>query len=413
MNNNKFLSFLNPRIIKHTFVKNIAEETEEPNDVTMSEYYAYLFIDLKFVQEGIFVKLTETELSTSSASNIYEWWMTIKGLRDPDAQDYIVRGINDFKPGTHYFLSNSLANAYGVENESITMDDLFGKFGDYININEYTPVADTYLDMYIRHNEIFDEYTEFSLDDLKKICVKFFEIILKYYDDFSQEVGDTTNQKYQLYQTVLNYFGQERSDDVSNIMKLVFETGYYPKDLEYKVINSNSSSVTCNCNDATAGAISGATPDANAAIYSSTTSMSCSDKYFYAMNEYLIMMLSDTDFYCWFLYKYLNNDTSDRIPNEDLIDKLIELLSKFIELGYDLSSTSQSSTHNKCGCNDCIEYGNNSATVGTTISKTNYSTIQNYIDVLESVKTGNMTVDKNKLYIYGRAFGKLLPGLCF
>ena len=154
--------------------------------------------------------------------------------------------------------------------------------------------------------------------------------------------------------------------------------------------------------------------------------MTCSEKYKAAMNQYLIDMLSNINFYCDWMWMENNDDNkiSDidletingntvLVPNIPMIDLLIKLLTEFLDLGYNLSPNTSAT---KCGCHtkNCPDFSNNILDNG--LDKThcsNCNIIENYIKVLNWTKEGKLEENKNKINIYGKQFAHLLPGLIF
>ena len=114
------------------------------------------------------------------------------------------------------------------------------------------------------------------------------------------------------------------------------------------------------------------------------------------------------------------------IPNDTLIDALKNLIDEFVELGYDLNFTGKRGANTLCGCrhmtpagslsgalNGGGNNGTNSAYPGTGDSPQNYKTLENYEKVLDWIKNCEMDANRNKINVYGKAFGELLPKLQF
>ena len=119
------------------------------------------------------------------------------------------------------------------------------------------------------------------------------------------------------------------------------------------------------------------------------------------MYEYLLDMLSDTEFYKDWMY--IENPEGKKIANDSLIEALITLLKEFEEAGYDLSFDDKYLMHNSC----CKE---NQYTIN---NENNHAIIQNYIRVLQYVLSGCIDDNSNKIVVYGRKFAELLPKLSF
>ena len=110
------------------------------------------------------------------------------------------------------------------------------------------------------------------------------------------------------------------------------------------------------------------------------------------------------------------------IPDEELIDNLIELLTEFLNANYDLSNLKGCKSACNCGhskkyfsnktTGDCADIMNNG--IGVNVDNCSYYTIiENYIKALNWVKNNQIDENKNKIYVYGKQFAEIFPLLNF
>jgi hypothetical protein len=180
-------------------------------------------------------------------------------------------------------------------------------------------------------------------------------------------------------------------------------------------INVSSSTSTCGCNQQVSNC-SGVTSSTNS-LNTGTELInydkaSCIDKYKAAIYQWLQKMLSDTEFYCHWLF--IDDENGNSIPNKVILNKLIELL-QFLLDNFDLSTLGNSSSSycnhkSSIKCDDSFidNYGNSDSSVCS-----NYSIIKNYIEALKLVKEDKVLENKNKIYIYGKKFAEIFPLLTF
>ena len=127
---------------------------------------------------------------------------------------------------------------------------------------------------------------------------------------------------------------------------------------------------------------------------------SCFNMYVEAMKQYLKDMLGSLTFYKdWF---YIQNG-EEYIINYGAIDNLLELLKEFEEADYDLSF-SQTRRLTGFNCENSVADYENSC---------NHAIIQNYMKVLEYIRSGAAETNVNKIKVYGQNFAELLPKLQF
>ena len=110
-------------------------------------------------------------------------------------------------------------------------------------------------------------------------------------------------------------------------------------------------------------------------------------------------MFGDPEFYeDWFCI-YLSED--NKIGNDVLIEILQLFIKEFITLDLNLDFTSSKSY--QCDC-DAISLNNSSF---------EYKKINNFLTILDWVNNGQIDANENKIKIYGKEFGELLPKLQF
>lgn len=310
---------------------------------------------------------------------------------------------------------------------AITEDNSQYIFEDFIidnkfNINNvyYDIISNTSIDRYYMIQKALKR--TFKLDELNNLSSTFFDIINEY-----TTISDFTYPN-NIYKYVIDYYKNYGNDAGLNAINLILGS-------TYTTTIYNTSQYGCSCNSGSTGNCTSLS-DASSLLNSITngnisnangnvsdiSTLTCADKYKAAMEQYLINMLSDINFYCdWMWTNEAENNNSDDseqyvvgelVPNIELIDLLIKLLTEFLDLGYNLSS-SKSTT--KCGCHirncsDISDYGNSSS---NNSHCANCNIIENYIKVLEWTKEGKLEENKNKIIVYGKQFAHLLPGLIF
>lgn len=311
---------------------------------------------------------------------------------------------------------------------SITEDNSQYIFEDFIidnkfNVNTvyYDIISNTSIDRYYMIQKALKR--TFKLDELNNLSSTFFDIINEY-----TTISDFTYPN-NIYKYVIDYYKNYGNDAGLNAINLILGS-------TYTTTVYNTSQYGCSCNSGSTGNCTSLS-DASSLLNSITngnisnaangnvsdiSTLTCADKYKAAMEQYLINMLSDINFYCDWMWtnEAENNDNDDSeqyvvgelVPNIELIDLLIKLLTEFLDLGYNLSA-SKSTT--KCGCHtrncsDISDYGNSSS---NNSHCTNCNIIENYIKVLEWTKEGKLEENKNKIIVYGKQFAHLLPGLIF
>lgn len=239
-------------------------------------------------------------------------------------------------------------------------------------------------------------------DDVKHTNQTFMNILKQTYTYDNLEPTDY------LYKYVIDFYANGQYDDALILMNSIFNNE----------INIGTQAPTCGCNQQVSNCSS---------VTSSTNSLntgtelinydkaSCIDKYKAAIYQWLQKMLSDIEFYCHWLF--IKDENENSIPNEVILNKLIELL-QFLLDNYDLSTLGKSNSsycnHKssiKCDESFIDNYGNLNNDNNNACS--NYTIIKNYIEALKLVKEDKVLENKNKIYIYGKKFAEIFPLLQF
>ena len=303
--------------------------------------------------------------------------------------------------------------------EEITLDDI--TYPDYlimdsdeIRINDYwQPILNNdninNIEYLIFKNKLKDNV--FTEEELLALNSTFMQTIQKYSTFTDYNLG--TNA---IYKAVIDFYANGQYDAATILMNTIFNG----------TISTTAVTSTCGCGTQSTCATS--LSSSSTGINTGTEvipvdTASCIDKYKAAMYQWLIQMLSDTNFYCCWMFTE-NEELDESNPNTLLIDMLIQLLEEFLALGIDLSNLGKTST-SACNCghtnkyngyknnsNDCSDLLNNNIN-GSLNNCSNYGIIANYIKVLKWVRNNEIEENKNKIYIYGKQFAEIFPLLNF
>ena len=312
--------------------------------------------------------------------------------------------IENYNNSIFIQLTNELVENNDIEEFIQNLDDRY----EYINIDDISgdnlgSLARIYSSNYSylsNLNNIVD--IEIDEEDVKTANQTFMNILKQTYTYQNPEATDY------LYKYVIDFYANGQYDDALILMNSIFNGQ----------INLGSQQAPCGCNQQVSNCSSakGSTNTLNTGTdlinYDDAT---CIDKYKAAMYQWLQTMLSDIEFYCHWLYINMSDDNIS-IPDEAIIDKLIELL-EFLLNNYDLSTIGTSSGSSYCNhkssikCNDSFidNYMNSDANNQCSY----YSIIKNYIEALKYVKEDKVLENKNKIYIYGKKFAEIFPLLTF
>lgn len=294
-----------------------------------------------------------------------------------------VKGIDNFLAGKDYYTNNTLYN-YLALTDQIEVPDFSVRLPDYLDTfgqlrTEYWKSLTGELYEDYNNIEYFNEKNnmltnKFSEDELNNFYSTFCSIILKYTKITDNLLLDSRNQIYSL---VLNYFKNFKSDEGSNALSLILNSGYGTV--------TTTASTSCGCNSSSS---------------STELTPSCYDLYSTAMYNWLGTMLGDSKFYeDWFrIYK----SEDDYIPNDVLIETLNIFFDEFINMQHTLNFIKSSSV--KCDCPAPVSFNENEC---------NYNILKNYKKIFDWVFNEEIDSNVNKIKIYGGQFAELLPKLQF
>lgn len=216
---------------------------------------------------------------------------------------------------------------------------------------------------------------EFVEEDILQ-AYKTFAIILQDYA-YVTDVSLLT----QIYKKIIEYFANGKYDSTIAAMKLLLESTTYN-------YTSTTNYTNCGCNSGNSQSIS--------STGLNTENISCADAYLNAILLYVKQMFGDLNFY----YNFFFIENGD--PNEDMINALILLLEKVLELLKNNYNLLPNKSNKHCLCVELED---------STISIQNI--ILNYIKVLNWVKNCEIEENSNKIKIYGETFGEIFPNLYF
>ena len=375
--------FIPYKIVKYKDDKYYVNINVFVNNANIFGYSLYFLIDEKFY-------------SSYNGNEIYEFLSNLD-LDSENLFETLISGTESLIPGENYFLTGNL------DNNEITMSS---------NINDYKDISNIKIkdidniNYFIYKNSTFENI--FSEDELDNLNSTFMKLIQQY----SEKYNNITDTIDFVYKNVIDYYANGQYDDATILMNSIFNTQI--------TVSANVSSCGCNSqSDCTTVSSTTSAINTGTELVSLDTA-TCIDKYKAAMYQWLIKMLSDTSFYCSWMFTTVEDEDNLNIPNDELLDKLIELLTEFLNAGYDLS-TLNGCTNKACGCGHTKKYFSNNKTgdCADILSNvnvdncSNYTIIENYIKVLNWVKNNQIDENKNKIYIYGKQFAEIFPLLSF
>ena len=351
------------------------------NDSNIFGYSLFFFIDNKFNKYY-------------SGNEIYEFLSNID-LANDDIYNVLSNGTEFLIIGKDYFLSGTGDNK------------LSQNINDYYDISCIKLKSIDNIDYFIYKNNK-NYYNEEQLDNLNSTFMNIIQNLSEKYNNVYDPID-------LVYKNVINFYANGQYDDATILMNSIFNT-------QIKV-TSNIPNCGCNSQSDCVSTISGTNTINTGTDLVFLDTATCLDKYKASMYQWLIQMLSDTNFYCNWMYLELTDEDNTSVPNVELIDKLIELLTEFLNANYDLSNL-KGCSNSSCGCGhtkkyisnnktgDCTDLLNNNIGVNTD-NCSNYSIIENYIKVLNWIKNDEININKNKIYIYGKQFAEIFPLLKF
>lgn len=354
------------------------------NDSNIFGYSLYFTIDDKFNPNY-------------QGNEIYEFLSSID-LTNDDIRDFLETGNDSLVIGTDYFLSGDIDDPYIMS----------ANINDYIDLSCIKIKDIDNINYFINKNNI-DEF-EFSEDELDNLNSTFMKLIQQYSERYNNVI-DTIDF---VYKNVIDYYANGMFDDATILMNSIFNTQIS--------VSSNSTLCGCNSQSNCATSTTGTNTINTGTDLVPIDTATCIEKYKAAMYEWLIKMLSDTGFYCSWMFMTLVDEDNIQVPNDELLDKLIQLLTDFLNAGYDLSGLKGCTK--ACGCGHTKKYISNKLTgdcadllntgIGVNVDNCSYySIIENYIKVLNWVKNNEIDENKNKIYIYGKQFAEIFPLLQF
>lgn len=405
---NQFFKYLQPTIIQATMNEELPEQVRgrffinfnvfgiayfTENYILGETSFGAPYLILKEDNWGLQLENT-TEGELLDIPRVYID-ITDKFINDPDnlfqsfvAQSLMdnkiwVKGIDNFLAGKDYYTNNTLYN-YLALTDQIEVPDFSVRLPDYLDTfgqvrTEYWKLLTGELYEDYNNIEYFNEKNnmltnKFSEDELNNFYSTFCSIILKYTKITDNLLLDSRNQIYSL---VLNYFKNFKSDEGSNAISLILNSGYSTV--------TTTASTSCGCNSSS---------------LSTELTPSCYDLYSTAMYNWLGTMLSDSKFYeDWFrIYK----SEDDYIPNDVLIETLNIFFDEFINMQHTLNFIKSSSV--KCDCPAPVSFNENEC---------NYNILKNYKKIFDWVFNEEIDSNVNKIKIFGGQFAELLPKLQF
>lgn len=245
---------------------------------------------------------------------------------------------------------------------------------DYYNIVRCgNHLFTTNYEYYAKLNDIYDKY-DLTEDQVNNARTTFAQII----DEYAY-VTDIS-MKTEIYKKVIKYYANGMVDDIFTTLNMIMTSTSYSQTL-----GNTLSTGSCGC----AG-----TQGSSSSLLDSTQQVSCPEAYITAMDMYMKQMFADLDFY----YNFMFLDVD--MPNEVMIQKLIDLLEALLEMDYPMNFNQTSSGH--CCCAE-LQTKNSEA----------YSAINNYIKVLKWVMNCEIEENANKIKLYGSQFAEIYPFLIF
>lgn len=230
----------------------------------------------------------------------------------------------------------------------------------------------TNYEYYAKLNDIYDKY-ELTEDQVNNARTTFAQII----DEYAY-VTDISI-KTEIYKKVIKYYANGMVDDVFTSLSMIMKSTSYSQ-----TMGNTLSTGSCGCTGT----------QGSSSLLDPTQQVSCPEAYTIAMDMYMKQMFADLDFYYDFMF--LDVD----MPNEVMIQKLIDLLEALLDMDYPMNFNQTSSGH--CCCAE-LQTKNNEA----------YSAINNYIKVLKWVMNCEIEENANKIKLYGSQFAEIYPYLIF
>lgn len=278
--------------------------------------------------------------------------------------------LSNYDKSLYIKLTNDFLNGEDLEHFIFSKDDTY----EFLESGNFKNKESFDYNYFTLINNIIG--IEFGEEDILQ-AYKTFAAILQDYA-YVTDVSLLT----QIYKKIIKYFANGKYDSTITDMKLLLESTTYN-------YTSKTNYTNCGCNGRNSQ--SGLSTELN------TENISCADAYLNAILLYIKQMFGDLNFY----YNFFFIETGD--PNEDMINALILLLEKVLELLKNNYNLLPNKSNKHCLCAELED--------SSTISIQN--TILNYIKVLNWVKNCEIEENSNKIKIYGEAFGEIFPNLYF
>ena len=333
--------------------------------------------------------MTNLEFLTTTNSSVFKldennkYYVRIQFIAYDASKSY----IDNFNNAVYILINDELLENEDLEEFINLLDD---RYDHYLDTNILETIKSTKYSYFANLNTLLD--IDIDEEDIINTNQTFMNILKKTIVYKDPEAADY------LYKYVIDFYANGQYDDASILMNTIFNN----------TISVSTSYSTCGCNQQLSSCTNSTSTNA---ISTGTETISydnatCIDKYKAAMYQWLQTMLSDTEFYCHWLF--IEDDNDEYTPNDVIIDKLIELL-QFLLDNYDLTSLGSTSSSY---CNHSSSIKCNDYDIDTN-SCSNYSVVSNYIKVLNYVKADKVLENKNKIYIYGKQFAEIFPLLQF
>ena len=323
-----------------------------PGIVKHNELGYMLYVtDPTNIKKALYIVITEKLFKEYNGEEL------VKFFRDGDK--------SEFELGTDYYISNSMANDMDISEEYI-LDDLVDEEFDMTDSFEIVNVSVENIHRLFLSNEL--NGMTFNEEEVMSFASTFATLLLDY-----SEIQNQNNIYNTIYRHVLEWLQNNQNDNAMTMLNLIFGG-------KVTVINGKLSN--CGCTSSSEN---------------STSSISCYDAYIEALNSWVATMFGDLNFYYdWF---FVSTNDEENEPNEEMIDMLISLIEELKLLNLNMKNDN-SRLHN-CGCLDNI------------VDTSYIDILNNYIKVLNFVKNCQIEQNTNKIKLWGKEFGGILPKLMF
>lgn len=327
-----------------------------------------------------------------TGNEVYDFLSNIN-LSEPIVPQ-LIQGTESLQVGVDFFLSDKMKSGEYPENYFMSSDVRQYDFLSDIKTKDIDSIG--YFVFLNRINSGENIYTQEELDDFNSTFMK---IIQNKSDKYNHP---ETPLDY-VYKYVIDYYANGQNDNAIILMNSIFNT----------TLTTSITASSCGCDPQSSCVNSPYTQTINTGTNTvPLDTATCLEKYQAAMYQWLIQMLSSVDFYKEWMFEPA---IPSSLPNRELLEALIELLSEFLNNGYDFTNINNTCKTGKCGhtssssMNDCGDLtGSNNPN-----NCSNYTIIENYKTALEWIRDNKIDENKNKIYIYGKQFAEIFPLLNF